>query len=767
MTTSDLKITRKMELLAPGGGIDAIKAAILAGADAVYCGLEKFSARDRAKNVPIDDLPQVVYLAHQHDCQIFVTLNIILLESEFSSIVRILHRLSNMRLDGVIVQDIGLLYLIRTHFPGIRVHASTQLTTHNAGQLAFLATLSTVRVNLCRELNMEEIKDLTNISHQLGMETEVFVHGANCLSFSGLCYMSSVCYGNSGNRGRCSQPCREEYEPTPQGWRFPLNLKDNTAFMHVPQLRDAGVDSLKIEGRIKQSNYVYRVVRLWQQQLRRLYSDLKLCERVTPLRTVYNRDFTSGFLDGVIHKDMFIDNPKDNSARYFLKKSGAVRYKEIKQVNQIVNDSKKKLIEKVKKKVARLSVAKVPLEIHVSGKEGAPLCMTVNTSLESFNVLSDTTLFRSQRTASDDGSPVPKAHNQLNKKLFLHKLRAINGTAYQITDVNMSRLDTGLCIGYEEIVRLKEKILYRLNGSLSSVAPVELPEIQRANDQEVTPQLSVLICDASDLFLSDETDANFYFELPNQLAPNWESYAALFKKWPMVTPWFPEILIGDDFAAAVALLRTVRPTHIVTNNSGLAQMAFEMRIPWTAGPYMNIANSFALECLKRDFNCNGAFLSNELNHLQLKSIPRVADMALHYSIFHPIPLMTSRQCLFHQVTGCEKSEVSSQCIAECSKSASIVNMKGVSILVEKREGDYHRLYFDRHYLNTSVALEMPNVFSSYLVDLKRIPTRTRIAKSQRELILLFEQHIHGSATATEQLHQSILATTCNQFAVGI
>ncbi len=764
---TDSTDVRKMELLAPGGGIDAIKAAILAGADAVYCGLEKFSARDRAANVPIDDMASVVYLAHQHHCQIFVTLNIILLESELPRVARILHRLANARVDGVIVQDIGLLYLIRTHFPDIRIHASTQLTTHNEGQLAFLSALFAVRANLCRELNIDEIKYLTQVGHQLGVEIEVFVHGANCLSFSGLCYMSSVCYGNSGNRGRCSQPCREEYELTEQGWRFPLNLKDNTAFLNLRQLSDAGVDALKIEGRIKKSNYVYRVVQIWQQELQRLYNGLPLSESEVALRTVYNRDFTDGYLTGEIHSDMFIDNPKDNSARYFLKQSGAVRYNEIKRVNQIVNDGKKTLIEEVKEKVSQLSIARVPLEIQVSGKAGAPLCITVITPDVMFDVVSDAALFISERPPSDDADSSATPHNQLNKKLFLHKLRSINASAYYITDVKMERLDAGLCIGYEEIVRLKDKILYHLNGNRPQVAPVELSEAPPSDSGPVSPQLSVLISDESDLALCSEMDVAVYFELPDHLAYNWKSYVARLRNWPDVTPWFPAVLIGDDYAAAVALLEALRPSHIVTNNSGVAHAAFKRQIPWTAGPYMNVANSFTLQCLKDTFNCSGVFLSNELNAAQLKSIPRVTGMALHFSIFHPITLMTSRQCLFHHVDGCQKTQVDNRCLASCSRTASIVNMMGVAARIEKREKNYHRVYSERHYLNTAVAKEIPNVFSSFLIDLKQIATGTTSVRGKKEIIALFLQHIQGSVDATEELHQTIPFTTCNQFAVGI
>ncbi|MCD6294041.1 MAG: U32 family peptidase, partial [Deltaproteobacteria bacterium] len=221
---------RKFELLAPGGDIDAIKAAIVAGADAIYCGLNKFNARDRATNIDLEDLNGILNLAHRNNCKVFLTLNIIIVESEIPTLINLLNKLINTRIDGVIVQDLGLFYLLSKYFKDLKIHASTQITTHNEGQIHFLSKLNVTQVNLSRELNINEIKALTLIGYQDGILTEIFVHGSYCISFSGICYMSSVLGGKSGNRGRCSQPCRDRYLTTPEGKNFPLNLKDNSAY---------------------------------------------------------------------------------------------------------------------------------------------------------------------------------------------------------------------------------------------------------------------------------------------------------------------------------------------------------------------------------------------------------------------------------------------------------------------------------------------------------------------------------------------------------
>lgn len=174
---------KKIELLAPGGDVNAIKAAIVAGANAVYCGLDTFNARNRAANLSFDELVGIVRLAHKYDCEVFLTLNVVILEHEVVSIIKLLNKLVNSGIDGIIVQDLGLFNLVKKHFPSLNIHASTQLTTHNEGQVQFLSKVGASRVNLSRELNLAEVGALTKVAHDEGVLTEVFVHGALCIAF--------------------------------------------------------------------------------------------------------------------------------------------------------------------------------------------------------------------------------------------------------------------------------------------------------------------------------------------------------------------------------------------------------------------------------------------------------------------------------------------------------------------------------------------------------------------------------------------------------
>ncbi|GAB2644115.1 U32 family peptidase [Vibrio panuliri] len=347
----------QFELLAPGGDLDSIKAAIAAGADAIYCGLDRFNARNRATNLTLDNLNGVLSLAHQHNCKIFLTLNVLILESEIPAIIRLLSQLSTTSIDGVIVQDLGLAYILKHHFPHLDVHASTQLNTHNEGQIQFLNQLTASRVNLSRELNINEIKHLAHFGQQHNVQMEVFVHGSYCIGFSGICYISSARNGASGNRGRCSQPCREQYETTKTGNQYPLNMKDNSAFGDLQALADAGVYSLKVEGRIKKSHYVYTVVDNWRKQIDRLCDGEELSQDTTELYTVFNRDFSNAFLQGDYGKSMYIDNPRDHAVKHFSTIYQCQSVEDVQQIKKKLYDDKTAIIENVAQKTQAFDIS--------------------------------------------------------------------------------------------------------------------------------------------------------------------------------------------------------------------------------------------------------------------------------------------------------------------------------------------------------------------------------------------------------------------------
>jgi putative protease len=726
-------VKRNIELLAPGGDVNSIKAAIAAGADAVYCGLDKFNARNRAANIAFADLYGILRLAHKNKCKVFLTLNVIIVDSEIPALISILNKLVNTSIDGIIVQDLGMLYLVTAYFKGLKIHASTQLTTHNEGQIRFLSKLTATRINLSRELNINEIKALTMVAHEKNISAEVFVHGSYCISFSGLCYMSSVHGGNSGNRGRCSQPCRDRYVTTPEGKSFPLNLKDNSAYADLKEIVEAGVDSIKIEGRIKPFHYVYTVVNSWKEQLRGFYGQHKLSTDNSALYKVFNRDFSNSFLKGDINAAMFIDNPRDNSMNH---------------LSEIIGWSADENI------IGQLSIEKAPLIISISGECGAPLKVTVKTPDTSFVVLSETNLVNTGKEA-------------ISYEMVLKRLKAINDTEYYIERLELENLQSDLFIPFKELTSIKKRLLFILNGSKEFIDPIDVPVLKKQNSVNSKPALSVLIASQRDVYLCNETSATIYFQLPDCFKNECAEITALFIKNKKIIPWFPAVLIGENYSAAVEFLQRVQPTRIVTNNTGIAYEAYKKRIPWIAGPWLNIVNSFSLVCLKENFNCSGSFISNEISKNQMQRIKKPEDFGLYYSIYHPIIMLTSRQCLFHQVTGCEKSNIDDTCIQQCNKSSSITNLKKVTYLIEKSKGNYHRIYNETNFLNTDIVMDMQDLFSGFLIDLRDIKTKTRIGIDKSGVIKLFESLLIGNPDSKKELEQIIQPTTSAQYKIGI
>lgn len=745
---------RKIELLAPGGNVDSIKAAIVAGADAIYCGLDKFNARNRAVNINFDDLQGVLHLAHKRDCEIFLTLNIILLESEFSSLMGLLNSLQNTSIDGVIVQDIGLLYILKKYFPRLNVHASTQLTTHNKGQINFLSKLSATRVNLSRELNLKEIECLSSFAHQHKMLTEVFVHGSNCISFSGICYMSSVHGGNSGNRGRCSQPCRDRYITTPAGKEYPLNLKDNSAFFDLRELYNAGVDSLKIEGRIKSSDYVYTIVDSWRKQLANFYREdiVGMDNRI--LYKVFNRNFSNTLLKGEIAKNMFIDNPRDHSIKHLSEINAYANADELEEGQLQLYREKEAIKTCVDAKVESTSALKIPLQISLLGEPGSPLRVLVKSPDSEFEVFSACNL-------------LSKGSEALHKEMVLKRFKAFNDTEYYIENINLDKIKEDVYISFKELTSLKKRILFILNDARDFIEPLKLPVVKKIREEDFKPSLSVLISSEEDLDLAEETSAKLYFLLPNSFKDKRDAYVELFAKHEKVIPYFPSIIIGEDYDAAVQFLHRVKPKTIVTNNTGIAYQAYQLGIDWIAGPYLNLANSYSLLALKEVFNCSGAFVSTELSKRQIQNIKRPKNFQLYYSLYHPIVLMTSRQCLFHQVTGCEKIKIDKSCIQSCEKIASITNFKNNTFLIEKSKGNYHCIYNSHNFFNAEIIMDLPNTFSSYMIDLRQLNTTSQQGVDKREIVFLFDKLVNGCKDSELEIKKAIYPTDNGQYKKGI
>ncbi len=282
------------ELLSPAGDFETALAAFDAGADAVYLGLTDFSARAFAKNFTIEDLDRLMRVAHARGKKVYVTFNTLIDEADIDEAVRRLAALDAVRPDALIVQDLGVARLCRTYFPDLALHASTQLVAHNLEGVLALKELGFVRVVLARELSLAEVQ---SIAKRCGVELEVFIHGALCYSLSGLCLFSAMEKSRSGNRGTCAYCCRGAYDDGAGGRALPFSMKDLRLGADVLKLVDAGVASLKIEGRMKSALYVASVTKFYRQFLDGT-SAAKGAVRQADLETVFSRRTTELYLNG-------------------------------------------------------------------------------------------------------------------------------------------------------------------------------------------------------------------------------------------------------------------------------------------------------------------------------------------------------------------------------------------------------------------------------------------------------------------------------------
>lgn len=314
-------MNQKIELLSPAGDSDAFKAAILAGANAIYFGLEKFSARTRATNLTLNQLEELAPLAKSRGIRLYLTLNTLVRDCEIGDALRLAETALERGVDAIIVQDFGLMAALRAHFPQTEIHASTQMATHNIAQLDLLARAGVSQVNLSRELSIEQIKLFSEKLKNYGIVPEVFVHGAYCISYSGQCYLSGALYGQAGNRGSCVQPCRRQFFASNGKLIAPFSLKDNCAFRFAKELYSFAPISLKIEGRIKSAEYVYSVTKSWRAQLDLIEAGQEVSKESELLEKSFNRGFAVDYLEGCPTKDFFNFGKKDAT----MQKAGTVQ----------------------------------------------------------------------------------------------------------------------------------------------------------------------------------------------------------------------------------------------------------------------------------------------------------------------------------------------------------------------------------------------------------------------------------------------------------
>ena len=310
---------KKPELLAPVGSKEALIAAINAGCDAVYLSGYSFGARAFASNFDLDELKEAIDLCHVYGVKVYVTVNTLIKENEVTRFMNYIDFLHQNNVDAIIIQDLGMLDLVRKTYPNLEIHASTQMHIHNLEGVRICEKLGIKRVVLARETSIDLIKE---IKKNTSVDLEVFVHGALCISYSGQCLMSSIIGGRSGNRGACAGTCRLPFDVIDKDNiklnknSYPLSTKDLFTLDNIDKLIESGIDSFKIEGRMKRAEYVYLVVSLYRKAIDSYFesSTVTISDNdIKELKKIFNRDFTKGFLFNE-HNDKITNDYRPNHA---------------------------------------------------------------------------------------------------------------------------------------------------------------------------------------------------------------------------------------------------------------------------------------------------------------------------------------------------------------------------------------------------------------------------------------------------------------------
>ena len=599
-----------MELLAPAGSMEALRAAVCNGADAVYLGADTFNARINARNFSAADLQEAVVYCHVRGVKVHLTLNTLVLDREMPRAAELIRLAASCGVDAFIVQDLGMVSLCRQLAPDVPIHASTQMSIHSLEGVMEAAALGCSRVVLARELPAEEI---AHICKRSPVEIEVFVHGALCMCYSGQCYLSSVIGRRSGNRGQCAQPCRLPYgygrfEST----RYPLSLKDNCLAGELDELRRMGVASIKIEGRMKRPEYVAIVTRAYRTVLnggKLTPSDLQ------ELETAFSRQgFTDGYFRGQTGSDMFGRRQEgEDTADLFASARATYEQGEPQRIG---------------------------VRFYAMIRRGEPAQLAVEDP--------DGNLCRAR-------GPVPEqaVYRSLTPQDLEQQLKKTGGTPYLCTAVRSS-LDPDLMLPASAINAMRRDVIAELTAKRGRAAPARLnayDEPPRYDGIAGEPQLTIAVRTAGQItsrMLSMKPTVLYvplselaeHPDLPQRVGVETQLAAIL-----------PRVIWSGELAPVARQLRTVYEMgvrQVLAGNLGQLHIARAAGFAVRGDFGLNIVNSRAMRYL-REQGLDSQLLSFELTLPQIRDISKAVPAEL--LIYGRLPLMLMENCVMKNRTG--------------------------------------------------------------------------------------------------------------------
>ncbi len=616
---------KTFEVLSPVGNEEMLIAAVRSGADAVYLGGAHFNARRNAENFSDDQLKQAIEYCHIRGVKVFLTLNIVVSENEMKDAVTLAENAYKYGIDGIICADLGLISLLHLHFPSLPLHASTQMTVTNAAALPLLKKLGISRVVLPREMNREQIREFCEKANKENIEVEVFVHGALCMSVSGQCLMSAMLGGRSGNRGLCAGTCRLPFSAD-KGNSYALSLKDLSLLDYIGELKDIGVTSFKIEGRMKRPEYVAAATAAVRSAVD---NNSVPGELRTALCNVFSRSgFTDRYFSGELSPDMFGIRTLDdvqNSPEAFPK------------LHEIYRNERQR----------------IPISAILSVKTNEKITLS----------LSDGT-----NIAEVSGDIAEKAINRpVTEEMLLGNLQKFGGTPYFLENTKIL-LDDGLSVSAKVINSLRRDCVEQLNTLRAKPKKADIICFPITNQSPVANRKPALFC---------------RFEKAEQLPDNF--HGIKYISLPLESRSY-DVFVPDNIIKVVDIPRNFdieikKKTLIDFKNNGFSHalcstladfsVASDMGFSVIGGAGLNVFNTFSAEFLF-DNKAAALVLSPEIQLRNTASFSGNVGVIAYGNI----PLMLTANCPIKNKMSC----------SECGRSKFLRDRKGIEFPVRCRGG---------------------------------------------------------------------------------
>lgn len=597
-----------LELLAPAGSMESLRAAVQNGANAVYLGCGIYNARQGAKNFTPQALTEAVKYCHVRDVAVHLTLNTLVSDKETQELVQLIRHAAQSGVDAFIVQDLGVVRLCRQIAPHIPIHGSTQMTIHSLPGVLLCAAWGLSRVVLSRELSREEIRYICQNSP---IEIEVFGHGALCMCYSGQCYLSAAIGGRSGNRGRCAQPCRQSYGYGRWQNQYPLSLKDSCLVRELKELEQMGVASLKLEGRMKRPEYVAAVTGIYRKAL-----DTHMVTRdmEKTLLDAFNRQgFTQGYYDGILGGEMFgvREDTRENAALF-------------KELRQTYETGETPL---------------VPIRFQAVVRPG----------------LTQLTVIDPQNRVCTAQGPAPETARvaELTKEVLIARLTKTGGTPYRCVEAAVE-IEPGLSLSASAINGLRRDVLNQLTAlrARRDVPALGRPErIPNYRTPQEPPAYNIQVTTKDQItgrLLKMQPNLLY---VPLHLLTEDAAFARDLVGKVRVCPVLPRVVHDGELARLKEQLRSLRALGIreaLVGNLGLLLPVRECGMHPRGDFGLNIYNSAALQSV-REMELRSQCLSFEMTLPQIRDAKK--GLPCEILAYGRLPLMITENCLIRGRTG--------------------------------------------------------------------------------------------------------------------